>query len=355
MQVNDFGSSWRDGTAFIAIVNCIQPNAIDVNAYRNAPNRVRLEAAFQAAETQLGIARLLDPEDLDVSKPDDKSIMTYVAQFLRSYPDVDGARKAGGVSGGKRADEDDAPKRMHQELVAWINDKNSLMDQLQGGRGAGDNVQYQDYQQLRSEFDMRLATLEQLRSLVASNSVAGVTAPAWHQVELSWQRLETQLRHWQWTLDTGLAGALGQAGEWLHNAEHLLCSEDVPMTFDDEAANGLKIKLDEHKQFFAELDQMKDNFEHAAAAAAASAQVPADQLRDMATRFQSLGDRASQRACRLRFLEHKCCILAFLDLTDAKLKAWSVRYGAQETICHMLDQYRAFVSRNKVNVKFQRV
>ena len=46
-----------------------------------------METAFDVAETKLGIARLLDPEDVDVDKPDEKSIMTYVAQFLHKYPE----------------------------------------------------------------------------------------------------------------------------------------------------------------------------------------------------------------------------------------------------------------------------
>lgn len=50
-------------------------------------NRQRLETAFDVAENKLGIARLLDAEDVDVEKPDEKSIMTYVAQFLHKYPE----------------------------------------------------------------------------------------------------------------------------------------------------------------------------------------------------------------------------------------------------------------------------
>lgn len=50
-------------------------------------NRHRLETAFDVAEAKLGIAKLLDAEDVDVPKPDEKSIMTYVAQFLHKYPE----------------------------------------------------------------------------------------------------------------------------------------------------------------------------------------------------------------------------------------------------------------------------
>ena len=354
MTVNDFGVSWRDGTAFIAIVNCIQPGTIDAEAYRNAPNRARLEAAFQAAEQQLGVARLLDAEDVDVNKPDDKSIMTYVAQFLHRFPDPAKAQQDKKKSSGAGQVDESLEQQQYRQFIGWLNSKNALLEQLQGGKGKG--LEYRDYEQLKNEFQAQERVLHSLRSLVEHQpgygGLAGVSRDSWHQVELSWQKLETQLRHWQWTLDTSLPGVLGQVGEWLNNAEHLLCSEDLPPNFDDEAANALKVKLDEHKHFFSEWPAIETAFKTASSPIPAG--VTAEQIRDMASRLQLLPERADQRACRLRFLEHKCCILAFLDLTESKLKGWSVRYGTEETIVHMLEQYRAFVSRNKLFQEFEK-
>ena len=87
VEVRDFGSSWRDGIAFLAIIDAIKSNLINLAAMRQATNKTRLETAFNVAESELGIARLLDPEDVDVAQPDEKSIMTYVAQFLHKYPE----------------------------------------------------------------------------------------------------------------------------------------------------------------------------------------------------------------------------------------------------------------------------
>ena len=42
---------------------------------------------FAAHFVSIYLSRLLDPEDVDVDRPDEKSVMTYVAQFLHRYPE----------------------------------------------------------------------------------------------------------------------------------------------------------------------------------------------------------------------------------------------------------------------------
>lgn len=88
LEIRDFGASWRDGFAFLTLVDSIKTNVINIAEMKRLNNRHRLDTAFNVAESELGIARLLDAEDVDVNSPDEKSIMTYVAQFLHKYPDV---------------------------------------------------------------------------------------------------------------------------------------------------------------------------------------------------------------------------------------------------------------------------
>lgn len=87
IEVKDFGPSWRDGYAFMGLINAIDENLIDIEQYRNASNKHRLDTSFNVAETELGIPKLLDPIDVDMPKPDERSVMTYVAQFLHKYPE----------------------------------------------------------------------------------------------------------------------------------------------------------------------------------------------------------------------------------------------------------------------------
>lgn len=62
IRVTDFGSSWRDGKAFCALVHNINPSLIDMGEVMHRKNRENLEFAFNVAEQRLGVPKLLDPE-----------------------------------------------------------------------------------------------------------------------------------------------------------------------------------------------------------------------------------------------------------------------------------------------------
>lgn len=82
VKVTDFTSSWRDGMAFNALVHLCRNDLVDMKSLNPANGLKNCDNAFKLAEEHLGIAKLLDAEDV-VNSPDEKSIMTYVAQFLK--------------------------------------------------------------------------------------------------------------------------------------------------------------------------------------------------------------------------------------------------------------------------------
>lgn len=116
MRVNNFSSSWRDGRALIAILNrhrlficlfkntffvsrtlkilticykqtiIIRPDKISFSEAHQRSNKDNLKAAFNFAKSELDIAPILDPEDIDIDTPDEKSLMTYISMIYNALP-----------------------------------------------------------------------------------------------------------------------------------------------------------------------------------------------------------------------------------------------------------------------------
>ncbi|NXG65100.1 CLMN protein, partial [Hemiprocne comata] len=90
VAVQDFASSWRSGLAFLAVIKAIDSTLVDIKQALEKSARENLEDAFSIAQNKLGVPRLLEPEDIMVESPDEQSIVTYVAQFLEHFPELEG-------------------------------------------------------------------------------------------------------------------------------------------------------------------------------------------------------------------------------------------------------------------------
>ncbi|XP_064211053.1 muscle-specific protein 300 kDa isoform X18 [Tribolium castaneum] len=340
IEIKDFGSSWRDGIAFLAIIDAIKKNLVNIAELKKASNRTRLETAFDVAENELGITRLLDPEDVDVPKPDERSIMTYVAQFLHKYPEP----KSTGP------DAIAAIQEEYSQLLSWLMKKTQYLEHLQQTNSLPND--YSEYQAFKSEVDAKEKVFLKLKRLIESQSLISITKESWYDITKLWDKLQNQLLYWLWMLDSLLPGDLKFVGEWLAKAEKLLYCDEIPTIMNEETASIISRKLEEHKAFFADLPTVQEKF--AQACKAPLSEVPSEQLQNMAVRLNEVGPKAAQRRVRLKFLEHKCCLIAFLQLTETKLKAWSGKYGRLEKVVQILEQYRNFVSKNHIFQEFNK-
>uniref|UniRef100_A0A803SXN3 Plectin n=1 Tax=Anolis carolinensis TaxID=28377 RepID=A0A803SXN3_ANOCA len=82
-------NTWREGPSWpMPALEGRGPMLIDMNKVYRQTNVENLEQAFSVAEHDLGVTRLLDPEDVDVPQPDEKSIITYVSSLYDAMPRV---------------------------------------------------------------------------------------------------------------------------------------------------------------------------------------------------------------------------------------------------------------------------
>lgn len=96
VHVTDFSASWNNGLAFCALLDIHRPDLIDYDELDKNDHRGNMQLAFDIASKEIGIPDLLDVEDVcDVAKPDERSLMTYIAYWFHAFSQMDRVENAG--------------------------------------------------------------------------------------------------------------------------------------------------------------------------------------------------------------------------------------------------------------------
>jgi len=90
VNVQDFSYSWQDGLALCALIHHHRPDLIEWDTLPRGDRHACTQIAFDIAATSLGIPQLLEISDLcDATKPDERSVMTYIAQYFHAFSSMD--------------------------------------------------------------------------------------------------------------------------------------------------------------------------------------------------------------------------------------------------------------------------
>jgi Ca2+-binding EF-hand superfamily protein len=128
VKVQNFHTSFQDGLAFCALIHRHRPDLLDFSKLDPADKAGNLQLAFDVAARDLDIPKMLDVSDmLDVPKPDERSVMTYVAAYFHVFSASQKAETAAKrvakllefTEANQLAKSD--YERRAQELVDWIN------------------------------------------------------------------------------------------------------------------------------------------------------------------------------------------------------------------------------------------
>ena len=116
VEVRDFSSSWNNGLALYveqylsrkagdsakltksscALLDIHRPDLIDFDTLDKSDHRGNMQLAFDIASKEIGIPDLLDVEDVcDVAKPDERSLMTYIAYWFHAFSQMERVENAG--------------------------------------------------------------------------------------------------------------------------------------------------------------------------------------------------------------------------------------------------------------------
>uniref|UniRef100_A0A1A8IZB2 Spectrin beta chain n=1 Tax=Nothobranchius kuhntae TaxID=321403 RepID=A0A1A8IZB2_NOTKU len=126
VNIHNFTTSWRDGMAFNALIHKHRPDLIDFDKLKKSNAHYNLQNAFNLAENHLGLTKLLDPEDISVDHPDEKSVITYVVTYYHYFSKMK-ALKVEGKRIGKVLDNAIETEKMIEkyeslasDLLEWI-------------------------------------------------------------------------------------------------------------------------------------------------------------------------------------------------------------------------------------------
>lgn len=350
LHIKDFGKSWTDGVAFNAMIHNIRPDLVDMDNVQKQQARINLEHAFSTAETELGIPRLLDPEDVDVDKPDEKSIMTYVAQFLKAYP--------GGASGvpGTNLETVEKEIKAYNNLLNWLNGEAREVLATTQEPVTDRESEFLDYIGFKTELDRREPLFSKLGEKVKSGRALRISGPEWEKLDSSWQEVDELTRLWLQKLDSSLPGKLGKLGQWLYKAEKLLKKQEEVT---DEANKMVVLYAElaqEHREFFKDLNEWQQFFMQIKRAGRYEDVVMhGPEFEHMSKRLESVALGSSVRQNRLEYVHMRYKLVDSLQNLEAKLEEWTVKYGKQDFVEEMLADYLDFVDRQNVCGNLDRI
>jgi Ca2+-binding EF-hand superfamily protein len=95
VDVRNFTTSWASGLAFCSLLHRYRPDLLEYSHLDQDKPKTNVALAFDLAEKHIGIHKLLRVEDVCTQIPDERSIMTYVAQFFHAFSHLDKVETAG--------------------------------------------------------------------------------------------------------------------------------------------------------------------------------------------------------------------------------------------------------------------
>ncbi|XP_066128936.1 nesprin-2 isoform X3 [Saccopteryx bilineata] len=326
VSVTDFKSSWRNGMAFLAVIHALRPDLIDMKSVKHRSNKDNLKEAFGIAERELKIPKLLEPEDVDVVDPDEKSIMTYVAQFLQYSKDApgNGDKAQGKMKGAK----------------VWLTAQEKKLQKIL--KDSENETYCKKYERLLSFLESFSEGKKPFLDILPMKGRLDELDEDQLQLREAWSGLNDQINVWKTKLNHDLPSPLHQIEAWLQEVEKLV-GEDLPATWGHAETMALvREKMAVFKSLMDKLDWHWNTllaFENRDEKQLPL--VPPYKLEEMKRRINNISGK--KFIPLLEFHYYKCSVLGLLDEVKSKLGVWNIKYGSKESVELLLEDWHKFI------------
>ncbi|XP_051500897.1 nesprin-2-like [Myxocyprinus asiaticus] len=333
-SVRDFKSSWRSGEVFLAILCSLRPDLVDLSQAQTRSHLEKLEQAFHLAEMELGIPRLLEPEDIDVSNPDEKSIMTYIAQFLQYSNDLPSADD----------DFEASPNQKAREMTCWLQRAyQELVEAWTSTEGKGYAERYQVFQNFVGTYYGQRRPVIPLLSAMRRSAKPGEEQQA---LIKAWDIMEERLQEYRTELDVGLPAPLDTLCQWLQHMEAVLSEENRNTEDHALAARDARNKQEQLKVLVEDLSQHLNTLHHYHNTDDDGCpHVPIEKLKEIKRRFTSARVTVKYHGIKLQYRERIHHVYDLLGHLKSKLGLWRGLYGSQESVYSLLQDWHETVDK----------
>ncbi|KAK5852699.1 hypothetical protein PBY51_006549 [Eleginops maclovinus] len=334
VSVKNFKSSWRSGEVFLAILCSLRPQLTDLSLVHSRSNQENLEEAFHLAERELHIPRLLDLQDVDVPDPDEKSIMTYVAQFLQYSNDMPAPDDHLQVSPSERA----------LEVTCWLQ---QTYDELSEARTATEkssfSEKYQVFQNLAGSFTEQRRPVMTLLAAVRRCPELSQEQCA---LRTAWDRLEAELQRCKADLDSSLPPPLDSVVAWLQRAEEALTEEGGGVKDHAGAAKEARAQQDREKTLMKDMSYYLNIMEtYRNMDDSGNLLVPLERFDEIKRRLTNIRVTAKYQGIKLEYQESRHTVLDLLGCITAKVQNWKAAYRSQDAVLGLLQDWHETVER----------
>ncbi|UJR08743.1 hypothetical protein I4U23_013000 [Adineta vaga] len=339
LDVRDFTTSWRDGLAFNALVHGIRPDLVDLRRVQQMEVRDRLENAFVVAEEHLGVPRLMDAEDVDVNKPDEKSIMTYVGQFSRRYPDL----PFGSVN------------KEHGELLRYLVDTRQRLTVVIDAPIVDNQAEYRDYCKELKEFidkQKQWKTFERKESKSSHFPGEKLT-----EMKDLFDDITLRMDRWRFKLDTNLPGELGQIADWINTAEEVLRRE---MNFDpmrlspEENIEHFNRLNEEYTAIFSDRERMVTDFQRLKRdPTIVNKQISNEHLTHLNERLETIVHTHEQHGRYLDFEEIRWKVQSYVSQLEVLMTILNQKQGDLNQTESLYSEYKHHIYDEKLLVNIE--
>ncbi|OAF67287.1 hypothetical protein A3Q56_04997, partial [Intoshia linei] len=199
IEIKDFGPSWRDGLAFAHLLK----NFVDIplDEFKNMTSRERLEKVFDLAQQKLNIPPLLDPNDIDVDKPEERSIMSYLSLYQN-----------------KNFNFHQFEKKVFCEIEdvdQWINYTERLLENINGNFN---NVN-EEYTKYSNFYDKNVSVKQFLDKMYSQNNM---TESQFDSYNIIFKDIDQKCEKWQYFINSHLLPNNSIIMEWIMKIQDLL-------------------------------------------------------------------------------------------------------------------------------------